>query len=96
MWPKTKEYEIKTKMEQEQWLQLRMLFLLGYNLKIVVWWGREGIDFWLGGSFLGGVEWANFQLVGGLLFSPHPLVGKTLYGLGKFVGPYVFMFFHQT
>ena len=31
----SKEYEIKTKMEQEQWLQLKMLFLLGYNLKIV-------------------------------------------------------------
>ena len=28
--------EIKTKMEQEQWLQLKMLFLLGYNLKIVI------------------------------------------------------------
>ena len=26
-----KEYEIKTKMEQEQWLQLKMLFLLDYN-----------------------------------------------------------------
>ena len=32
----SKEYEIKTKMDQEQWLQLKMLFLLGYNLKIVV------------------------------------------------------------
>ena len=32
----SKEYEIKTKMEQEQWLQLKMLFLLGHNLKIVV------------------------------------------------------------
>ena len=31
----SKEYEIKTKMEEEQWLQLKMLFLLGYNLKIV-------------------------------------------------------------
>ena len=31
----SKEYEIKTKMEQKQWLQLKMLFLLGYNLKIV-------------------------------------------------------------
>ena len=26
----SKEYEIKTKMEQEQLLQLKMLFLLGY------------------------------------------------------------------
>ena len=31
-----KEYEIKTKIEQEQWQQLKMLFLLGYNLKIIV------------------------------------------------------------
>ena len=31
----SKEYEIKTKMEQEQWVQLKMLFLLCYNLKIV-------------------------------------------------------------
>ena len=53
----SKEHEIKTKMEQEQWLHLRMLFLLGYNLKITVWWGgerrgREGgrIDFLLGGG----------------------------------------------
>ena len=36
-WPVyPKEHEIKTKMEQEQWIQLKMLFLLGYNLKIVV------------------------------------------------------------
>ena len=32
----SKEYEIKTKMEEEQWLKLKMLFLLGYNEKIVV------------------------------------------------------------
>ena len=32
----SKDYEFKTKMEQEQWLQQKMLFLLGYNLKIVV------------------------------------------------------------
>ena len=31
----SKEYEIKTKMEQEQLLQLKMLLFLGYNLKIV-------------------------------------------------------------
>ena len=36
----SKEYEIKTKMEQEQWLQLKKLFLFGYNLKIVLWWGE--------------------------------------------------------
>ena len=32
----SKEYEIKIKMEQEQRPQLKMLFLLGYNLKIVI------------------------------------------------------------
>ena len=32
----SKEYEIKTKMVQEQWLQIKMAFLLGYNLKIVI------------------------------------------------------------
>ena len=32
----SKEYEIKTKMEPEWWTQLKMLFLLGYNLKIVI------------------------------------------------------------
>ena len=32
----SREYEMKTIMEQEEWLQLKMLFLLGYNKKIVV------------------------------------------------------------
>ena len=37
-------------MEQKQWLQLKMLFLLGYNLKIVAkWWGGGE-----GGKFGGG------------------------------------------
>ena len=31
-----KEYEIITKMEQEQWLQLKIMFLLSYNLKTVI------------------------------------------------------------
>ena len=31
-----KEYEIKTKMVQEHWLQLKMKFLLGYNMEIVI------------------------------------------------------------
>ena len=31
----SKEYEIKTKMEEEQWLQVKALYFLGYNLKIV-------------------------------------------------------------
>ena len=30
-----KVFEIKKKMEQVQWLQLKKLFLLGYNVKIV-------------------------------------------------------------
>ena len=42
-----KEYEIKTKIVHEQWLQLKMKFLLGYNLKMLfsvcvcvcVWYG---------------------------------------------------------
>ena len=33
---RNKEYEIRTKMEHEQWLQLKMLFLLGYNLKMLL------------------------------------------------------------
>ena len=32
----SKEYEIKTKMVHEQWPQLKMKFLLGYNLEIVI------------------------------------------------------------
>ena len=35
-WSVSKEYKIKTKMVQEQWLQLKMMFLLGFNLKIVI------------------------------------------------------------
>ena len=31
-----KEYEVKIKMVQEQWLQLKMKFLLGYNMTIVI------------------------------------------------------------
>ena len=32
----SKEYEIKTKRAHEQRLQLKMLFLLGYNLKVII------------------------------------------------------------
>ena len=32
----SKEDEVKTKIEQEQWQHVKMLFLLGYNLKIVI------------------------------------------------------------
>ena len=31
-----KEYEIKTEILQEEWLQPKMKFLLGYNTKIVI------------------------------------------------------------
>ena len=31
-----KEYEVKIKMVQEQWLQLEMKFLLGYSMKIII------------------------------------------------------------
>ena len=43
MWPLTpiweffQEYEVKIKMEQEQqWLQLKMKFVLGYSMKIII------------------------------------------------------------
>ena len=48
----SKEYEIKTKMAQEQWLLLKIVFLLGYNFKIVFLLGYkcclvvEGIKIW--------------------------------------------------
>ena len=35
-WPVCKEYEVKIKMVREQWLQLKMKFLLGYTMKIVL------------------------------------------------------------
>ena len=35
-----KEYEIKTKMVEEEWLQLKIKFLLGYNMKIFTERGR--------------------------------------------------------
>ena len=58
-----KEYESKTKMVQEQWLQLKM-FLLGYNLKTFVCacvracvrgmtFGGEGKKLWRGESSVG-------------------------------------------
>ena len=31
-----KEYEMKTNIVQEQWLQLKMKFLLGYDIEIVI------------------------------------------------------------
>ena len=47
---KCKQYEAKIKMVQEQWLQLKMKFLLGYNMKIVIKWKDKplvwGIKIW--------------------------------------------------
>ena len=31
-----KDYEGKTKIVQEQWLQLKMKFILAYNMKIII------------------------------------------------------------
>ena len=31
-----KKYEVKIKIVQEQWLQLKMKFLLGYNMKFFI------------------------------------------------------------
>ena len=44
----SKEYEIKTKMVQEQWLQLKMTFLFFYWVGFDFWW--EGIKIWWGGD----------------------------------------------
>ena len=60
----SKEYEIKTKMEQEQLLQLKMLFLLGYW--VITWkllFRAGGMTFGGEGVGGGGREWAIFQLV---------------------------------
>ena len=53
-----KKYEIKTKIVQEQWLQLKMKFLLGYNMKIVIYWGRINL-WWEDFS-----RWGNEQIFG--------------------------------
>ena len=95
----SKQYGIKTKLEQEQRLQLKMLFLLGHDLIIVwgnwllVWeWGREGAGrkIWWEGAFwgdcsrwAGGGRWINFRLVGGL--PPSPSVGTTLISTNNFI-----------
>ena len=31
-----KKYEVKIKMVQEHWLQVKKKFLLGYNMKIII------------------------------------------------------------
>ena len=47
-----KEYKVKIKMVQEQWLQLKMKFLLDFNMKIIIEWGGWGSTFGRG-SLLG-------------------------------------------
>ena len=36
-----KDYVSKIKIAQEQQLQLKMKFLLSYNMKIIIYWGRD-------------------------------------------------------
>ena len=48
------EYEVKIKMVQEQWLQLKMKFLLVYNMKFVIKWGEWTLGGVGGGRFPGG------------------------------------------
>ena len=43
----SKEYEIKTKMVQEEWLQLKMTFLLGYSFLLWKGEGAGGEGEWL-------------------------------------------------
>ena len=44
----SKEHEIKTKLVQEQWLQLKTTFLFFYWVKLT--FGGEGIKIWWGGG----------------------------------------------
>ena len=64
VWPASKEYEIETKMVHEQWMQLKMKFLLGYNLKIIkLWWkDKKNGEFFQVGMDRGR---SKFSLVGG-------------------------------
>ena len=73
----SKEYEIKTKMEQEQLLQLKMLFLLGYW--VITWkllFRAGGMTFGGEGGGGGGGNEQFFSWCGGIF--PHPPVRKTL------------------
>ena len=38
-----KQYEVKMKMVQKQQLHLKMKFLLGYNMQIVIYWGDKNL-----------------------------------------------------
>ena len=80
-----KKYEVKTKMVQEQWLQLKMNFLLDYNMKIVMQLGEltfggmesNGRNFSRWGE--GGRESSNFKLVGGLPRIPSSRKNLSIY-----------------
>ena len=53
-----KDYELEIKVVQDQWLQLKMRFLLGYNMNIVILCGELtfGGEESTGADFLRGVE----------------------------------------
>ena len=70
-----KEYEIKTKMVQEQWLQLKMMFLFFYWVELT-FGGRE--------KKFGG-EAVNEQIFGWWVDTFILPVGKTLYKLCQLV-----------
>ena len=70
-WSVFQEYDIKTKMVQEQWLQLKMTLLFFYWVEST--FGEREEKF--------GGERVNEQIFAWWGDSPIPLVGKTLYRL---------------
>ena len=74
----SKEYKIKIKIEKEQWLQLKILFLLGYNLKTVVLWGG-GVDFWWEEG--GNTNLVEGESFGRARFSRWERVNEQIFGL---------------
>ena len=80
-----KEYEVEIKKIQEQWLQLKMNFLSGCNMKKILFsegaWTFGGLKIWLGESTGGNFSWCGGMYTfladtGGIL--PIPPVEKTL------------------
>ena len=61
----SKEYQIKTKKVQEQWLRLKVTFLFFYWVELT--FGGEGIKIWWGGGGGGG----KIKFLAGLGDSPH-------------------------
>ena len=84
----SKEYEIKTKMVQEQWLQLKMTFLFFYWVELT--FGGEGIKIWWEGGRGGGMS--KFLAGGGT--PPIPPVGKTRYYIYIYI--YIYTHIHYT